>query len=467
MRVPRVSPCVLLAIGFAWGTPAWAAPAGDVTGDGKIDVSDVQCAIVAVLWSIAGSGAPPACLASGIEAADINCDDTVQISDALLTINYVLGVPPPSVIDDNGDGVVDACQGSAPCCVPWGGVGCLDADVEACVCAADPFCCAAVWDPSCAAQAAGCGADCPSTCGNGACGAAESCVSCPDDCGLCPAKCGDGSCNPSGGESCAKCPEDCGACSGDCCASTLTPWCGSGEVLGCVCALDPACCVLAWDSLCVAVAEAACGLDCPPKCGDGVCDAGETCESCPSDCGICGCGDGYCKVELGEWCWTCPNDCGKCLTDCCAASPEPGCQDPTVQDCVCAQEPACCSAGWGAQCATLAAGSCGYACDSVCGDGVCKEGESCTSCPVDCGACGGRCGDGACKLGESCDTCPLDCGACTGSCCEARPEPGCEDSGVRACVCASDPACCLAGWDAQCVQIAGDCGATCGAGGAQ
>ena len=49
----------------------------------------------------------------------------------------------------------------------------------------------------------------------------------------------------------------------------------------------------------------------------------------------------------------------------------------------------------------------------VCGDNVCDDtaGESCESCPLDCGTC---CGNGSCDANEVCGTCESDCGSCTG-----------------------------------------------------
>ncbi len=83
------------------------------------------------------------------------------------------------------------------CCDPTGfNPGCLDAEVEACVCASDPFCCTTDWD------------------------------------GLCV----------SGVEL------GCGTCS---CCEVGGPGCGAPDVQDCVCAYDSYCCDSAWDSLCV------------------------------------------------------------------------------------------------------------------------------------------------------------------------------------------------------------------------
>ncbi|MBM4356229.1 MAG: CHAP domain-containing protein, partial [Deltaproteobacteria bacterium] len=88
-------------------------------------------------------------------------------------------------------------------------------------------------------------------------------------------------------------------------------------------------------------------------CGDGKCNNGENCASCPGDCGGC-CGNGAC--DNGENCASCAQDCGGC-----------------------------------------------------CGNGACDNGENCASCPGDCGQC---CGNGACDFGESCSSCEKDCGIC-------------------------------------------------------
>lgn len=57
------------------------------------------------------------------------------------------------------------------------------------------------------------------------------------------------------------------------------------------------------------------------SCGDAMCIGGETCDSCPADCGVCVaaniCGNGTCEPNAQEACSTCPFDCGTCTTGVC------------------------------------------------------------------------------------------------------------------------------------------------------
>lgn len=151
--------------------------------------------------------------------------------------------------------------------------------------------------------------------------------------------CGDGTCS-SGPSGCATCPIDCGACATSAPAPTAAP--GNTEQQ----------------------AASGGGSGATSGCGDGFCGAGETCSTCPGECGICSgafCGDGTCNA--GESCNTCTADCGAC----------------------------------------------------TCGNGVCGAGETCSTCAADCGACAAAasCGDGSCNGFESCITCTADCGACS------------------------------------------------------
>jgi hypothetical protein len=176
-----------------------------------------------------------------------------------------------------------------------------------------------------------CGA-CPATCGDFLCDPTESCLSCPGDCGPCQATCGDFLCDPT--ESCVTCSFDCGPCAGG--DGTCAGSCGTSDIFtGCYC-----------DALCFGLGDCCddvctqCSGDYPTECssqscGDGMCDASESCTSCPSDCGPCnsGCGDGTCDALNNEVCYTCPSDCGPCNnTSTCNGL----CGNPTtVGDCYC------------------------------------------------------------------------------------------------------------------------------------
>ncbi|MCB9786923.1 MAG: hypothetical protein H6744_09560 [Deltaproteobacteria bacterium] len=129
--------------------------------------------------------------------------------------------------------------------------------------------------------------------------------------GECPAStCGDAFCDE--GENCVTCPGDCGACElGNCCENTGEPGCSSPELTSCVCDFDPFCCDTVWDEVC-GDEIAACGGSCASECGDGTCDinGGESCDSCPSDCGFCDectivtCDASGCTFEPNPACYT-------------------------------------------------------------------------------------------------------------------------------------------------------------------
>ncbi len=190
------------------------------------------------------------------------------------------------------------------------------------------------------------------------------------------------------------------------------------------------------------------------KCGNGVCDRGEDCASCPADCG---CADG-----------------AVCENGVCTQVIEDARDSTQADDGVAGQDvPKDVSGDEGT--------------GMMCGNGVCDPGEDCASCPVDCGCADGAvckngvctqviedardstqaddgvagqdvpkdvpgddgtgmiCGNGVCDPGENCDSCPQDCG-CTagqlcyqGSCCTPKT---CADMGY------------------ECGQHQGNCGKT-------
>ena len=261
-------------------------------------------------------------------------------------------------------------------------------------------------------------------CGNGFCGAGESCTACPADC-VCP-DCGDGLCEDTGGENCFNCVGDCPTCTVECgdglchtaagesadsCAADCTFTCGDGVcdalagessyTCALECSDDYTTCD---DGVCdfwEGEPDTKCGYDgsgCEYYgCGDAICADGppifEDCTACPLDCSACGsCGDGTCDDAAGENCLTCVPDCGDCAgcgNHVCVWSDGETC-DTCPEDCIYCE---------------------------ICGDGICTAvvGEDCAFCPDDCGACG-DCGDGYCSATEDCASCADDCGACEGSC---------------------------------------------------
>ena len=303
-------------------------------------------------------------------------------------------------------------------------------------------------------------------CGDGTCGAGETCSSCAADCG-----CGEGfSCQ--GGQCVAVCVPDCTdrACGTDGCSGSCGT-CDDGDVCD---------------------ERGQCGPP-PASCGDAVCDAGESCLTCPADCGVC-CGDGTCTAEHGENCGTCIADCACAAGERCDPNGlrcEPGCM-ANCDDRVCGDD------GCGGTC-----GLCddeqicvGGGCEDpppACGDDVCDpDGESCLNCPADCGVC---CGDGACTAehGETCATCLADCRCPAGERCDLdvfECVPGCiADCTGRVCgdngcggscgacgggeICGLDGQCapppaecgddvCAAGDGETCANCPADCGACCG-----
>jgi hypothetical protein len=74
-----------------------------------------------------------------------------------------------------------------------------------------------------------------------------------------PSGCGNGQCAPA--ESCSSCPADCGVCqSSNCCSAKGSPGCNLQACAQAVCAVDPFCCQTAWDSLCATCAQGGPGV---------------------------------------------------------------------------------------------------------------------------------------------------------------------------------------------------------------
>lgn len=115
LRLGATAACAVGFAVFATGGDAQAqclTPPGDLNDDGKTNVLDLQCGIFVSLFD---SGAPgitelPACLKAPEQAADINCDGSVTVSDVLITVNYAVNLPLAGAIDADGDACPDACE---------------------------------------------------------------------------------------------------------------------------------------------------------------------------------------------------------------------------------------------------------------------------------------------------------------------------------------------------------------------
>jgi hypothetical protein len=186
-------------------------------------------------------------------------------------------------------------------------------------------------------EAVGCSSD--AECSDGLyCNGAEGCVDSVCEPGI-PPSCGDDGLFCNGSEFCDE--------AGDACASTGDP-CATGTICD------------EGQDLCI-----------PSDCGNGTCDLGENCATCPDDCAS---GQG----STCEDCWK-----GECDGSCHPVKDGPNCADCLPNYC--------------------------------CGDGVCEGEETTGNCAVDCSASAcvpvkKTCDcDGECDKFESSEICPWDC----------------------------------------------------------
>lgn len=324
----------------------------------------------------------------------------------------------PTDDGSSGDDTTDTGVDGGTCCAAQEEPGCSNAEVEACVCAEDDFCCEMMWDAMCVQAAV------------------------------------------------ATCNAQCGAPPNDCCAATEGAGCGLDDVQECVCAIDSACCDEAWTGTCAALGVTDCDNSCP---GIEIKGEGGCCEPTAAP----GCDDlsiQLCTCALDPFCcdqeWDglcieqatlqCDAGCKLPAGDCCEANVTPGCEDKAVQTCTCDLDPTCCEDPWSDECVTLAQDSCALECDtgSCCapnGSPGCNEPEvqECT-CAIDAFCCDNMWDDKC--VAAAVENCMLECDA--GSCCEPNGSPGCNEPEVQECTCAIDAFCCDNMWDDKCVAAA-------------
>ena len=178
------------------------------------------------------------------------------------------------------------------CLEPHGGMGCTDEECCLEVCGIDPFCCL-TWDESCADTAS---LSCEGLCGaeaSGSCFLQNGTASCDDlDCctGVClidPYCCEtlwDGNCVLIASFSCSTGGGSCGdPRSGDCLEANGTPACRDAGCCEAVCDLDPRCCEVVWDVLCVGAAQSVCSEGCALGPDAGTLLEAEECEDSSND----------------------------------------------------------------------------------------------------------------------------------------------------------------------------------------
>ncbi len=90
---------------------------GDINQSGEANVADVQCAILVALYEQNPTDADSflSCLGSQpMDAADLQCDASVNVVDVVLSITYALEAPLSLEIDVDGDLCPDACAPPEP-----------------------------------------------------------------------------------------------------------------------------------------------------------------------------------------------------------------------------------------------------------------------------------------------------------------------------------------------------------------
>lgn len=318
--------------------------------------------------------------------------------------------------------------GSGSCLTEHNSPACSDSACCDLVCATLPICCVVEWDANCVTMAAQICLSCGSTVLPNSCFELSSYPYC-NDAICCQSVCiVDPSCCQSAwdqtciNEAALFCQDlACGnPAAGDCCLSHGTPFCRDSQCCETVCAIDAFCCETVWDVQCVTETLAFCtNLSCP--CGGGGAGAGcfivhaspgcssatccnSVCNSDPFCCGVTW--DASCVAAAGTFCAANPV-CKEATGSCAVVHPEPGCEDASCCDKVCAFDPSCCTTGW----------------DQDCVDQV----------PLRCGGCGD---------------------VFAGDCMTPHQSPYCDNGPCCLLVCAADPFCCSTEWDSSCAKQA-------------
>ncbi|MFH1531259.1 MAG: trypsin-like serine protease [Pseudomonadota bacterium] len=202
-----------------------------------------------------------------------------------------------------------------------------------------------------------------------------------------------------------------------------------------------------------------------PQCGNGVCEVGESTQSCPQDCQESPAGGFWDPCQSSADCaanMVCveTDDGGRCVTFCSDVGSASGC--PAGATCVSLQDP---QPGQEGVC---------YIMESSCGDGACGQGETAANCPQDCGdggGCGGITYEGCCDgdVLKYCEGDQITEGACEAGTCgwdasgqfyNCGMSGGADPSGAYPKACGTGPVCGDGSCDAG--ETASSCPADCG-----
>lgn len=352
------------------------------------------------------------------------------------------------------DAAFNVCQNcgnpdTGSCYADSGSPGCADPICCQVVCNLDPFCCAIGWDGACVSTAFNVCGDPNAVCLNNAPGK-RTCFT------------------PSHGRGCKE-PLCCGRICND---------------------IDPFCCEVEWDAICVQEASIFCQNNTHE--GQGSCFINHCCGAgCPNPCASCedkSCAAAVCVYRASccstKWDLQCADLAYSLCVDkqscpapgqCNASHRNPGCNDASCCNAVCEFDPFCCRIEWDQGCADAERDICrpltGWKCpcdgscftvkpspgcnDKSCCSAVCFVQPGCCTESWD-GFCTSLARDLCCGNGLCGDP-------CNGSCLVAHGDPNCNDPWCCEAVCAADPFCCSSSWDTLCVQFASvRCATACG-----
>jgi len=111
-----------VAIGLSLvGHPAMAGSCtdwpGDVNNSGMPDILDIQCVVLCSLTELTQPPGMsnddtiwPPCMFGMWHTADLDCNDSINVTDTLLCIHWTLKLPISPLIDYNNNWCVDACE---------------------------------------------------------------------------------------------------------------------------------------------------------------------------------------------------------------------------------------------------------------------------------------------------------------------------------------------------------------------